>query len=149
MPFPVCWIDASRRTFAFLEAQKQRVLFCLSHLGFLSLCLVLKPAHVQNAVDDDAVELRVERDAQTFCIGAHGVHGDHDVALDDIALAVVKSDDISVVVVFQKLFVGFQNALVVNKHVVQVAHFLTVFGGYAANPLIHSSSVHRWYSHTF
>ena len=98
------------------------VFFCL-HDFALARALVVDATKVQDAVDDDAVQLFVVRTAKLQGIAAHGVEGDDDVAIDGVALIVVEGDDVGEIVVAQILAVDFEYLLVVDKEIAYLSHF--------------------------
>lgn len=82
---------------------------------------------MEYAVNDNTVELIVVSLAELLRIGAHGVEGDDDVAVEDIILIVVEGDDVGVIVVTQILTVDLQDLLVIDKHVAYLTD-LTAMG---------------------
>ena len=98
------------------------VFFCL-HDFALARALVVDATKVQDAVDDDAVQLFVVRAAKLLGIAAHGVERDDDVAIDGVALIVVEGDDVGEIVVAQILAVDFEYLLVVDKEIAYLSHF--------------------------
>ena len=99
---------------------------------------------MQNAMDDDAVQLLFIGKAKTFGVCAYGVEADEEVAADEFGTAaVVKGDDVCVVVVLQKLTVDAQDFLVINEDVVDVACATTIGGSYSTNPGCDDSLVDR------
>ena len=101
---------------------------------------------MEDAVDDDATELLVVGLAELLGVAAHRVYGDDDVAVDGVALGIVEGDDVGVVVVVEVGAVDFQNPLVGDKHVADVAHALAVGGSHAPNPCGDGSFVEGWHS---
>ena len=96
--------------------------------------LVVDADEVEDAVNDDAVELVVVVLAELPGIGAHGVEADEEVAAHNIALAIVEGDDVGVVVVPQVLAVDLKNLVIVAEDVGHVAHTLAVGAGHVAHP---------------
>lgn len=103
------------------EHGERLVLSCLHDLS-LTGSLVVDAAKVEDAVDDDTVELFVVGTAELVGISKDGVERDEDVAADGLALTVVEGDDVSIVVMPQILVVDFEYLLVVDKHVSDLAY---------------------------
>ncbi len=99
-------------------------------LGFHHLacawCFVVDATKVENAVDDDTIQLFVIRHALLFGIGAHGIERDEEVAREAVALTIVESDDVGVVVVLEILAIDFQNFLIVAEYIGNIAHTFSV-----------------------
>ena len=90
---------------------------------------------MQNAMDDDAVQLLFKGKTKTFGICANGVEADEEVAADEFGTAaVVEGDDVCVVVVLQELTVHAQDFLVVDEDVVDVASATTIGGSNSTDP---------------
>ena len=100
----------------------------------LSRSFVVDAAEVQNAVDDDAVQFFVIGFAEGFGVGAHGVEADKEVAAHDVVCAIVKRDDVGVVVVVEILAVHFQYLFVIAKDIGHFAHFFAITCSYGFNP---------------
>ena len=99
----------------------ERDVLFLVHDGFGFRGLVALSGEVQNAVDDDAVQFVGKRFAELLCIGADCVKADDDVSVEQRQCAAVKSDDVGVVVVPEKLPVNGEDVLIVAKQVVDIA----------------------------
>ena len=109
------------------------VLFRLHNLA-LSGSLVVDAAEVENAVDDDAVELLFVGSTHVLGIRAHGVEGNEEVAADFIALSVVKGNDVRVIIVLEELAIDLQNLFIVHKDVGNGATTLAVRLCYGVYP---------------
>ena len=112
----------------------QGFFFFFLHVAEVFGGLVVDAAEVEDAVDDDAVELVGRGGGEAGGVVAHGVEGDDDVAVEGVALAVVEGDDVGVVVVAQVFVVVCEDALVVHEHVADFACLLSVGCCHAANP---------------
>src|SRR5574344_900523 len=89
---------------------------------------------MEDAVDDDTMELLVVGRAKLLGSGAHGVETDDKVAIDTVALVVVEGDDVGVVVVTKVFAVDLENLLVVNKHISDFSHLSAIFGSHGLYP---------------
>ena len=89
---------------------------CLVLGGFhdfaLARTLVVDAAQVQDAMDDDAVQLGVIRGIELFGIGAHRVEADKQVARNAVSFGIVEGDDVGVIIVLQVLAVHLQYLLI-------------------------------------
>ena len=112
----------------------ESAVLCGLHKFTLTRPLVIDSAEVQNAVDDDTVQLLLVGLVEPLGIEAHGVEADEEVARDDSGCTVIKGDDVCVVVVLQKLAVDAQDFLIIHKDVGDVAHLATVGGSHSLNP---------------
>ena len=81
---------------------------------------------MENAVDDDAVELFVIVLSELLGVGTDGVERYDDVAADYSRFVVVEGDDIGLVVVAEVFVVHFEYFLVVNEHVAHFTHLVAV-----------------------
>ena len=106
------------------------------HQLALAGTLVIDATEVEDAMNDDTVELIVVGLAEELGIGAHGVEADDDVAVDDVVFIVVESDDIGIKVVTEVLVVDLEYLLVVNKHISHLAHTTSVAGSYGPDPVL-------------
>ena len=109
---------------------------------------------MEDAVDDDAVELFIVGGALLLGIGAHGVEADEEVACDGVFLAgeegivaVVEGDDVGVVVVLQILTVHLKYFFVVAEDVADVPHPLSVGGCHGFNPCTDLAATDGWHLH--
>ena len=89
---------------------------------------------MEDAVDDDTMELLVVGLAKLLGIGAHGVETDDKVAVDAVALVVVEGDDVGVVVVTKIFAVDLEYLLVVNKHISDFSHLPAIFRSHGLYP---------------
>ena len=85
-------------------------------------------------MNDDAVQFFVVVLVKKLGIGAYGIQRDDKIAVEDIILAIVEGDDVSIIVVTQIFVVDFEDVLVVAEQVAYFANLLAVGGGYATNP---------------
>ena len=104
----------------------ESLVLVLLHDLALARTLVVDAAQVQDAVNDDTMQLVVVGLAELLGIGAHSIERDDNIAVDDIALIVIEGDDIGVIIMAQILVVDLENLLVVYKHVAHLAHFASV-----------------------
>ena len=76
----------------------------------------------------------LKRDFKFLGILTNTLHADEDIAIQNLAFAIVKRDDISIGVVVQILLIDAQQIVVATKNVVHIAYF-SVFGlNHLANP---------------
>ena len=100
-----------------------------------SRSFVVNAAKVQDAVDDDAVQLPfVVIAGKLFGVGAYRIQADEEVAAQAVAFAVVESDDVRVVIVLKVLAVHFEDFLVRTEDVGYFADSLVVGGGNGFDP---------------
>ena len=107
------------------EHGESLVLVILHDLA-LARALVVDATQVQDAVNDDTMQLVVVGLAELLGIGAHSIERDDNIAVNDIALIIVEGDAIGVLVMAQILVVDLENLPVVYKHVAHLAHFASV-----------------------
>ena len=82
---------------------------------------------MEHTVNYDTIEFVFVSLTELFCIGANGIERYYYVAIKNVALAIVESNDIGVIVM-PKLFVAhFHYLLIVYKPIADFAH-LTVVG---------------------
>ena len=107
------------RVFGSLELpHRQRLILRLLHNLPFSRPFVIDAAKVQDAVDDDAVQLPfVVIAGKLFGVGAYRIQADEEVAAQAVAFAVVESDDVRVVIVLKVLAVHFEDFLVRTEDV--------------------------------
>ena len=66
-------------------------------------------------MNDDAVQFFVVVLVKKLGIGAYGIQRDDKIAVEDIILAIVEGDDVSIIVVTQIFVVDFEDVLVVAE----------------------------------
>lgn len=98
------------------EKCERLILFRLHNLA-LSGSLVVNAAEVENAVDDDAVELLFVGSAYVLGVRTYRVEGDEEVATDFISLRVVKGYDVGVIIVLKELTIDLQDFFIIDKDV--------------------------------
>ena len=81
---------------------------------------------MQDAVDDDAMQLTLIGLIQHLCIRTHSVEADEDITTEAMALAIVESDDVCVVIMLQILQIYLQDALIGAEKVADGAYTLAV-----------------------
>ena len=113
----------------------ERLVFGGFHDFPFSRSFVVNAAKVQDAVDDDAVQLPfVVIAGKLFGVGAYRIQADKEVAAQAVAFAVVESDDVRVVIVLKVLAVHFEDFLVRTEDVGYFADSLVVGGGNGFDP---------------
>ncbi len=128
----IIFINSLRLQFVFKHGEG--AVFLGFHDFAFARAFVVDATEVENAVDDDAVELFFVTGANIFGIGAHGVERDEEVAADAVALGVVEGDDVRVVVVLQELAVDFEDFFVVNEDVGDVPAAFVMSSGNGFDP---------------
>ena len=107
---------------------------------------VVDAAEVEDAVNDDAVELLVVGGAEAggivrgdelLAVRQHGVEADDHVATEDVGMDVVEGDDVCIVVVAKELHVDLKDALIAAERVAQRAHALAIGGCHGGYPRLH------------
>lgn len=124
------------KTLCLIFSHPQSLVLGSLHLFTFTGSLVIYTAQVQDAMNDDAVKLALILLAELFGIGTHGIEADKEVTTDDIALGIVKGDDVGVIVVLQVLAVHFQYPLVITEDVGHLAHPFAILGRYGLDPRI-------------
>jgi hypothetical protein len=81
---------------------------------------------MQNAMDDNSMQLFFIRAAKLFGVESHGVQTDEEVAGNALALAIVERDDVSIVVVLQVLSVHLEYLLVIAEDIGYLSHSLAI-----------------------
>ena len=94
----------------------ESLVLVLLHDLALARALVVDATQVQDAVNDDTMQLVVVGLAELLGIGAHSIERDDNITVDDIG----------VIIMAQLLVVDLENLLVVYKHVAHLAHFASV-----------------------
>ena len=89
---------------------------------------------MQDAVDDDAMQLFVVVFVEKLGIGSNGIQRNDEVAIKDIILAIVEGDDVGIVVVTQIFVVDFEDVFVIAEQITHLANLLAIGGSYATNP---------------
>ena len=119
----------------FLFQHVECLVFGRFHDFALTWSLVVDATQVENAMNNHAVQLLIVWSAELIGICKYGIDRDDDVAADSLAFAIIKGDDVCVVVVTQILIVYFENLLIVNEKIAYFSDFLSVTGGHLANPV--------------
>ena len=100
----------------------------------LSRTLVVDATEVQDAMDDDAMELTLVGLVELLRIRAHGVEADDDVAGYLVAFGIIKGNDVGVIVVSQELAIASENTLVIDEFVADRTQSLAMKLGDLTNP---------------
>ena len=107
-------------------------------IGFHDLALtrpfVVDATEMQNAMNNDAMQLIIVGLAKLLSIAAHRVQRDDDVTIDYITLVIVKRDDVGVVVMAKLLVVDLKNLLVADKHIADLSYTPAIGGCYCFDP---------------
>ena len=107
---------------------------------------VVDAAEVEDAVNDDAVELLVVggaekggivRGDELLAVRQHGVEADEHIAAYHIGAAVVEGDDVRKIVMAKELVVDDKDVFVVAERVAQRAHALAIGGCHGGYPRLH------------
>ena len=89
---------------------------------------------MQNAVDNDAMQLAFVGLVELLCIGSHRIKTDEQVSADAVSFRVVEGNDVGVIIVLQVLAVYLQYLFVGTEYVCYFSHFLSVAGCYLFHP---------------
>ena len=81
---------------------------------------------MQDSMDDNPMQFFIIWTTVFVGIGEDGVQRDHQVSINHLSFCIVEGDNVSIVVVTQKLVVGFQNLFIVNEEIADIADFLAV-----------------------
>ncbi len=118
-------------------------------IGFHDLALtrpfVIDTAEMQDAMNDDAVQLIIVGLAKLLGIAAHRVQRDDNVTIDDVTLIIVKCDDVGVVVMAKILVVDFKNLLVADKHIAYLSYPTAVGGCDSLDPCRGRTVIELWH----
>jgi hypothetical protein len=112
-----------------------------AHLGGFGGGLVALAEEVEDAVDDHAMELLLERHAEPDGVLPYPVDTDHDVARDKTTRDIVEGDDIGIGVVVEVLPIDAEEVLVVAKKIVDVANLLSATHDDLGDPTLDSFGV--------
>ena len=115
----------------------ERIFLFGSHLCFGFGRLVGLPCEMQQAVDNDTVQFVEEWCAYLFGVGGNGVERDIDIAIHARTRAIIKGDDVRIIVVLQELVVHRQNLLIVAEDIVEVAYCKAILGCHCTNPTLY------------
>jgi len=116
------------------KIQGKRFILILFHDFPLAWLLVVDAAEMQDAVDDDTMELALEGLSELLCIGAHRFESDDDVTGNFVAFGIIEGDDVGIKVMLQVLPVAGQDAFIIDKLVAYRAQTLAMKLGDLANP---------------
>ncbi len=115
--------------------KRHRSSFLSAHFCRILLRLILKTAKVEQSVSENPKQLFIESHPENVSVFAHPFHTDIDVAVQEITLHIVESDDVGEGVVLQILEVELKQIVVVAKDVIDVAQLFSVSGGKGGQPL--------------
>ena len=107
------------------------------HLGFGLRGFVRLARQMQQAVDDDSVQLVLEGCTYLLGIAGYRIQGNINIAVYACARGIIKGDDIRIIVMLQELTVHSQNLLVVAEDVIQLAHRVTILRSHRTNPTLY------------
>lgn len=108
----------------------------LFHYFTLAGSFVIDSAKVEKAVGKDAVKLAYRILVKLLGIRGDGIERDVNIAAHHLALAVIKRDDVRVIIVLEKFAIDGENSLVVGQDVGQSADLLAVGGRNLRQPLL-------------
>ena len=112
------------------------------HQFALARSFIIEAAEMQNAMNDDAVQLLFIGKTQSFGVCANRVEADEEVAADEFrTAAVVEGDDVGVVVVLQELTIDAEYFFVIDEYVVDVASATAIGSRYGTDPRCDDSLV--------
>ena len=109
----------------------------------LARALVIDAAKVQHTVGYDAQQLSGVILTERLSIRSHRVKRDENVAGDHAATRVVKRDDVSVIVVLEKLPVDTDYLVVIAKDIGHRPHDFVMSGGYFFKPSLDDGEAQR------
>jgi hypothetical protein len=96
--------------------------------------MVVVSDKVKDSVHHHAVEFILELRPVLDGVFTDAVDADEKVSGNLVALAIVKGDDIGVIVVLKELAIDGKDVLVVAEEIAHFAHFLAIRGSHAAYP---------------
>ena len=90
---------------------------------------------MEKTMDYNPVQLVQKLRSVKVRVVPDGINAYEQVAGKSVSFAIIKGDDVCVVVVTQILIVYFENLLIVNEKIAYFSDFLSVTGGHLANPV--------------
>ena len=128
----------------------QGAVFSSFHDFAFAGAFVVDAAEVEDAVNDDAVELLVVGGAETggvvrgdelLAVRQYGVEADEHIAAYHIGAAVVEGDDVREIVMSKELHVDLKDSLIAAERVAKRAHALPVGDCHGGYPRLHLNLV--------
>ena len=105
------------------------------HLGLGFWRFVSLTSKMQQAVDNDAMEFVKESGSYLLGIGRHSIKRNVYIAIHARTRAIIKGDDVGIVVVLEKLLIDGKDLLVVAEDIVEVAYRVAVLSCGTLDPL--------------
>lgn len=95
----------------------QSLILVKLHDFTLARAFVINSAQMEQTVRYDTMKLTIGRDSKFQGIAGHGVKRDENLAVEFRATAIVKRDNVGVIIVMDKLTVHVEDTPVITKHV--------------------------------
>lgn len=115
----------------------ERIFLFSSHLCFGFGRLVGLPCEMQQAVDNDAMQFVEKWRTRLFGVAGYRVQRNINIAVHARTRAIIKGDDVRIIVVLQELAVYRQNLLIVAEDIVEVAYCKAILGCHCTNPTLY------------
>ena len=107
-----------------------------SHLGFGFGSLIRLTREMQQAVDNNTMQLVKKWHTHLFGIGGNRVQRNINIAIHACARGIIKGDDVGIVVVLEKLLIDSKDLLVVAEDIIEVAYGIAILRCGALDPLL-------------
>ena len=112
-----------------------------SHLGFGFRGLIRLTREMQQAVDNNTMQLVEKWHTLLLGIGGNRVQRNINIAIHARVRGIIKGDDIGIVVVLKELTIDRQNLLVVAEDIVEFAYRVAILRSSALDPLLDFAEV--------
>ena len=107
-----------------------------SHLGFGFGSLIRLTREMQQAVDNDTMQLVEKWHTHLLGIGGNRVQRNINITIHARARGIIKGDDVGIVVVLKELTIDGENLLVVAEDIVEFAYRVAILRCGTLNPLL-------------
>ena len=107
-----------------------------SHLGFGCGGLIRLTREMQQAVDNNTMQLVEKWHTLLLGIGGNRVQRNINIAIHARVRGIIKGDDIGIVVVLKELTIDRQNLLVVAEDIVELAYRIAILRCSTLDPLL-------------
>ena len=112
-----------------------------SHLGFGFGGLIRLTREMQQAVDNNTMQLVEKWHTHLLGIGGNCVQRNINIAIHACARGIIKGDDVGIVVVLEKLLIDGENLLISAEDIVEVAYGIAILSCGALDPLLDFAEV--------
>lgn len=112
-----------------------------SHLGFGFGSFIRLTREMQQAVDNNTMQLVKKWHTHLLGIGGYRVQRNINIAIHARVRGIIKGDDIGIVVVLEELTINRQNLLIIAEDIVEVAYRVAILRCGALDPLLDFAEV--------